>query len=116
MITIQQLAEWITLHRRGMAFKGYTFEHIINQLCDCAKEQSMRCVTEKGEIVGVCCGAFNHKSKTLYVYDILTTKQGVVKRMMNDFISLWPGYTIQGRHRSGRERNFTNPIKLTHRL
>ena len=115
MITIEQIADWIIQHRKQTAFVNYSKEHIIRTLCERAFEQSILCIVDGDTIFGIVVFDIRPKEKVIYVYDILTTQKGVVKQMMKTCIQKFPGYKIQGRHRSGRERNFDSQ-QLANRL
>src|SRR5215475_8790165 len=111
MISIGQLAEWILKNRKGKAFRGYSFEKITNELMECADASSMLCVTDNNDIVGViCCKRDIHK-RILYVYDILTIRKGIVKRMLEFAAREYPGFTIEGNTKKGH-KFFGETIKL----
>ena len=115
MITFKDLTEWIIRNRTGASFKDYTELHIIGMLDRCAKDNTMLVIHHNDIIEGIVCGRVLNDDKVFYVDDILTLRKGLVKQMMRTFVMRFPGYTIQGRHRSGRERNF-NSDKLFRKL
>ena len=117
MITIGQLADWIITNRRDKAFKDYSKEKIIDELNTCANSLSMLYVTnESDEITGVVCCKNDSIARVLYVYDILATKPGVIKHMLQYFLNNFPQYKLEGINRNGRKRTFNNPIKLYKRI
>lgn len=115
MITIGQLAEWILENRRNTAF-NYSVPMIVDELCDCADNDSMLTIVDNGEIVGIVCWRINHTDRILFVMDILTTTKEAIKEMMLVFKKRFDGYKIQGHNRNGRFRNFKNTNKLINRI
>jgi len=115
-MTLGKIAEWIIKNRKGKSFEGYSFDKICQQLSDCAEKGTMLCVfDEDAYIAGVVC-CEKREPNILYVFDILSIKEGTIKQMMKYFMNRFPGWTIQGKHRTGRLRHFKNPRKLTNRL
>lgn len=115
-MTVDKVAQWIIAYRRGKAFEGYSFEKICQQLTECAANGAMICVHDvNSNLSGVICGEWRLPN-TYFVFDILTIKPGVVKQMMKYFRNRYPNHIIQGRHRTGRARFFTDINKLTNRL
>ena len=116
MIKVEDIVDWFLLNRRGKAFRGYTRAILISQLCECIDEGMIRVITESdNNIVGVVCCKQLIKEKLIYVYDILTTKKGVVKQMVQFVLKEFPGYSIGGKI-GERERRFHNAEKLHRRL
>ncbi len=115
MTTIGQVAEWIIANRKQAAFNGYSFEKIVSQLGQCIDDNSMLCVTDESGIVGVIC-CRNISEKTMFVEDILTTKPGIVKQMLEFFVTHYPGYRLTGKTRTGRHRIFVDAIKLKNKI
>lgn len=113
--TLNSIQEWILKNRRGKSFYGYSPGKILNQLLDCSRNESMLVIMDNDEIVGIACGRWL-PDNVLWIDDILTTRPKVVKHMMLTFQQRWPSFSIQGLHRTGRTRNFTNTQKLTNRL
>lgn len=116
MISIGQLADWIIANRKDAAFKGYTKDKIIQELVECCDNNSMLCITGPEGILGVICCRKDVNKQVMFVYDILTTKKGIVKRMLDYFVKTYPNYTIVGHTRTGRPRSFTNAEKLKNRM
>jgi len=115
MINVLQLTQWILTNRRGNAFKGYDTRKILEELCKCTDEESILCVTQGQEIVGIVCAKRDDIKRTLYVWDILTKGRGVIKQMVKYFMEKFPGYTLQGKAH-GRARQFTDIEKLFRRI
>ena len=116
MMTIGEVAEWILRNRRGKAFEGYSLSSIIRQLSYCADNNTMLCVTEGNQIVGVVCCEKHVDKKIMFIQDILTTKSGIVKRMAEFFRDNYPQYEFTGINRHGRKRKFTSINKVVERL
>lgn len=115
-MTVDIVAKWIMEHRRSKAFEGYSFEKICSELSECAANGAMICVHDPIEgISGVICGEWKLPN-IYYVYDILTVRKGVIKQMMTYFHNRYPNHIIQGKHRTGRTRHFSDINKLTSRL
>ena len=68
-----------------------------------------------GVIVGVVCAKADNYKKTLYVYDILTTKPGVLKKMMQYFVRNYKGFTIEGMKR-GKLKQITKAETIANKL
>lgn len=115
-LTITMLADWCFVHRTGKAFAEYSWDKIYSEIAECVRNKSMCYVIENHKIVGICCGTFLANKKVFYVNDILAEGQGVVKKMLKYFLKNWPEYTIEGLHRTGRERQFSNPKRLMERI
>lgn len=116
MITLGQIAEWILKNRRKTAFINYTLETVLDELNRCSNDLTMLCITEGDTIVGVVTCKRLHELKVMFIYNILTTKSGIVKQMVKWFKDNYPEYTLQG-HRGGvRLRKFNNIKKLLDRL
>ena len=114
MKTVLDLADWIIKHRRGKAFEGYSIWRILGQLDTCIKNESMLCVTEGANIVGVVC--FEKRINTIYVEDVLTTKPGILKKMLQVMLVKFPNYDLQGIRKGKRQLHITNINKLYRRL
>ena len=116
MITVGELTDWILKNRSGTAFKGLTKEQIVNELTLCIDNKSLVCVSGKEGIYGVLCFERNGEDKTLYVYNILTVRRGIVKHMAKFVRDNFPGFIVTGHNRHERFRNFKDINKLTRRL
>jgi hypothetical protein len=116
-MTLGYIAEWILKNRRKTAFINYTLATVLDELTRCSSENTMVCATdEEGQIVGVATGKINAEGDKLYIYNILTTKPGTVKKMLQWFKQNYPCHTIDGHARGVRYRKFNNLDKLVSRI
>ncbi len=110
-MTLGYIAEWILINRVGEAFAGYDIHKILHELAHC----EILLIINDGKLVGVVCAKKDEVKKVLYVFDILSTKEGSIKKMIRFFNENYPGYTLEGK-RHNRKRIFKNGIKLERRL
>jgi len=109
-VTVGQMVEWIVKHRRGKAF-NYDVELIQRELCHAISNGVFAYHEVEGEIQGVVCGRAELRTRTVHIYDILTTKPGVLKKLMERFLLVWPDYKLDAQ-RHGRLKTYNNPTKL----
>lgn len=115
MITLEQLEQWILSNRRDNAFK-YNLDKLLLELTTCLDSNSILCVTENSQLVGVACWHEDCLRKLIHVYDILTTEKGVIKKMFHYFNTRYPGYSIEGKHKTGRTLLLTKTQTIENRL
>lgn len=114
---LSELIDWIIDNRKGAAFKGYSKEKIEMELYE-SMFFNVLLLSEDidGNIIGIICGDRNLNTKQLFVKDILTTKEGVVKLFLQRCHEWYPDYTIQGIKANGKYRKFTTAKQLMERL
>ena len=101
------IAEWIIKHRKGNAFKDYTFNKILAQLRYCSDHYSMLCVVDSFDnILGVVCCTINKEDKVCFVDDILTIHKDALRSMLQFFHENFPGYKLEGL-RNQEHKRFT---------
>lgn len=112
--TIGELVNWILLNRRGKAFRDYTPERITSEIMHSIEKNGFEYSTNiAGQFNGVVCGEVIDGE--FMVYDVLTTENGVMKKLMQTYINRFRSIRIIG-HVRDRERHFNNPQKLMERL
>ena len=116
MITLGEIAEWILKNRRKTAFINYTIETILDELVRCSNDRTMLCVFEDDTIVGVVTAKVNSECNTMYVYNILTTKTGVIRKMLEWFRENYPNHMLEARRRGTTHKKYTNVDKLINKL
>jgi len=114
MITVGELVEWIIKHKRGKAF-NYEAEIIQREVCQAIADGVFVYSELNGEIEGVACGYRDERSHCVHIWDVLTTKQGVIQKFMARFLLVYPDWKITAR-RKGKDIVFNNPHKLHERL
>ena len=115
MITVGELAAWIMLHRKGEAFKDYSISKIVFQLDEAITNNCLMCTHNGKEITGVAVGEIDVVKKDMFVYDILTIENKAIVKMLSQFMKQYPGYTLSGVAKNGKERHFES-AQLAKRL
>ena len=117
MIKLGEIAEWILANRRDKAFVRYTLAEILDELKRCSDDRTMVVMTDDNEcIVGVATGKVSVDRDKLFVYNVLTTKPKVARRMIQWLQTNFPGHTLEGMVRGTRFMQFVNLNKLANRL
>lgn len=113
---IGDIVKWIIATRVKGAFASYSEDNVAFAVQRSIDENVFAYnLDETGQFNGVVCGKKNQLTHEIVIDDILTTKQGVVKQFMKQFMQFYPDWVITGTCR-GRNRRFNNPAKLERRL
>jgi hypothetical protein len=83
---LDKLVNWVVENRRGNAFVGYTREMIEAELLQAFEQNTLAVSYDKdGNITGVIVAC-----NLLYIKQILTKEQGVLKKLCRDLRSWFP--------------------------
>lgn len=95
MRTVQEVVDWVLKNRKGNAFKDYSPIKVLLQVHEGMQRDEILCISEGKDIVGVICWE-KMPSNVIFVHDILTTKKGAFKRMI-DFLNIhFKGWSVKG--------------------
>ena len=111
-----KLVKFVLDHRSRTSFEGRTKEQIFVEIFECNTNKTLFYSCENiYTINGIACFSIDQLTKTIWVHDVLTSKKGVTKEMVQFAIKHYEGFSIKGKHRTGRTRNF-NSIELNKKL
>lgn len=104
-VTVGDLADWIVVHRKGNAFKDWTWDNLVDDITRSIEERTLVYAVDinTSEIVGVCCGEVDHEKKIYHAANILTTIPWAVAVMAEKFKSIFPDYEVRVK-RKGKDR------------
>lgn len=104
-VSVGDLADWIMKHRKGDAFKGWTWDNAVDDILRSMDDKTLVYAVDAntGNIVGVCCGEVDYENKIYHAANILTTIPWAVAVMAQKFKSLYPNYKVRVR-RKGKDR------------
>lgn len=96
LITVRQLMNFILANRHGNAFVGWSEQQLLDGIINAIEERSMSySVDERGEINGVAIGIKFEEKKIFYVSGVLTTKTGVLGKLIAVFKELYPNWKLE---------------------
>ena len=86
LLDYETLANWIMEHKRGKAWRGYDKNAVIAELQEAQKSNGLIIdLDPQGNIQGIIVA-----EPRLYIKQILTTKQGVMKRLARALRQYYP--------------------------
>lgn len=116
-MNIYDVVDWIKKNRTGYAFKDYSDDLIISQICGSIRNDIFRIsVDENKNIIGIVCGERNDTTKIIFINDILTTRFGVVKQFLSECVEKYPDYELHGCVHGERKRIFKSSKRLLSKL
>lgn len=104
-VTVGQLADWIMEHRKGEAFKDFTWEQVAETVEESSAVGGLVFAVDvsNGQIVGACCGEVDDKNKIYHAANIVTIKPWAVAVMILKYKELFPEYSMRV-CRKGKDR------------
>jgi hypothetical protein len=98
--TLADLIRFTLQHRRNKVFKGQTVQQIGWALERAVNQRGLAlAVTEKNEIVGICCATPMHEHKVLRVHEVLCIAPGALSAIVEKYREWFNGYAITARRR-----------------
>lgn len=114
MITLRDLVKFI-LHNRWKGAFPYDENTIALELLEAEKNGVFSYSTnEFGILNGVAVGT-KLANNIVLIHDALTTENGVVRKLLEDFMKAFPTHALQYVHH-GKRVTIKQPIKLVERL
>jgi RNA binding exosome subunit len=88
-MTVGNLIDFVMNNRRGKAFNGWTPIQLADSFLEAIESNLLFYSVDNGEVVGVVhAGKFGN---TIHVYNILTTRAGVLQQFVQRLTELHPG-------------------------
>lgn len=112
-LQIKDIVKFILENRKNKAFRDWSKEAIAVEFSKAFdKKSAVYSLNPAGKINGVVIGEASYEYKVFHVRDILTTEEGVLKKLIKKFLELYPGWDIQAYRHDKLTRYFNTPLLI----
>lgn len=86
----------------GRLFKNATVGELMATLLDAAKRNSLFWVKQEDTVEGLALVTANHAIRHVEVDNWIADNKQALKRLIKEFQTKWPGYSVGGHHKTKR--------------